>query len=331
MLTIAAVDIGYRNTKLVYQAGTQGRVRSLHFPSIAVKASTQMATEVMSQRDTRLVRVDDESLEVGPDARLLLGPRSNQILHEAFVGTLEYRALFYGALSYIGLPRIDVLVGGLPVRHMESGQAALEAFMQGTHEVPGLGEVTVRNAKVIPQPLGGLMHHNTMSTARNDRETVLLVDPGYFTLDWTAAEGFRHLPALTGSFPAGISSGLLVVADLLSRELGTPVNDLDAIDRQLRRPTFRYGGVEFSRPDIEEALQAALKPGIVEMRNRVGAALGIDRIVLCGGGALFYEPLVREAWPRHEVTVMEDPLMANVRGFHVLARNLAQRHREVAA
>ena len=77
MTTIAAIDIGYRNTKYVCQANPREPVRSHHFPSTAVKAEANPAIgDALAQRDTRLVEVDGMAYEVGPDARLLLGPRS---------------------------------------------------------------------------------------------------------------------------------------------------------------------------------------------------------------------------------------------------------------
>ncbi len=334
MTTIAAIDIGYRNTKYVCQANPREPVRSNHFPSTAVKAEAFPAIgDALAQRDTRLVEVDGMAYEVGPDARLLLGPRSTQVLHEDFIDTPEYRALFLGALSYMGLSEIDVLVGGLPVRHMAAGKSALEAFMQGEHRVPGLGTVTIHRASVVPQPVGGLVHHLRHSApgARSD-DVQLLVDPGFFTLDWTCAEGLKYLPALTGSFAAGISSGLKAVAEIVSEELSVPFSDLDVLDRKLRQPEIRIGGREFDRNRIDEAIRKALRPGIIEMRNQIGSAVTVDRIVLCGGGAGYYEPLIREAWPNHSVVVLEDPLMANVRGFHLLAAQQARRFvPEVAA
>jgi len=332
MTVTAAIDIGYRNTKIVHQRHGAAANES-HFPSIAVPAQAQAATgAALARRNTRLVEVDGQEYEVGPDAHLLLGPRSTQVLHEDYIHTPEYRALLLGGLSYIGEPRIDVLVGGLPVRHLGTGQARLEALMAGPHTVPGIGSVSIGRVVVIPQPLGGLIHHLRRPGAAAVQQTTLLVDPGFFTLDWTCAEGLKYLPAMTGSFPAGIASGLQAAAEHISEVIDTPFGDLDTLDRKMRQPEIRIAGRVVDRARLEEKIREALQPGIMEMRNRIGGALSIDRIVVCGGGAAYYAPLIREAWPHHPVAVVDEPLMANVRGFHSLASSaMAGSRQEVAA
>lgn len=329
-MTIAAIDIGYRNTKIAFSH--RGLPKTLLFPSLAPRAQHQaLAGATLPHRNTRLVEVDEQTYEIGEDAHLLLGPRSNQVLHEDFVQTPEYHALLLGALSHIGASQIDVLVGGLPVRHIDGHKTALEALMRGAHRLPGLGEIHVRRAVVIPQPLGGLIHHQSQTTAPDTEETVLLVDPGYFTLDWTCAQGLKYLPAMTGSFPAGISSGLRAAADRISGQLGAPFDDLDTLDRKLRQKTVRIAGHNFARDELDGIIADALRPGLVEMKNRLGKAQSIDRIVVCGGGAPYYRPLLEDTWPHLPIEVADDPVMANVRGFYRLALDLSARQQPAGA
>jgi len=331
MATIAAVDIGYRNTKILAHDTRNNTTREWLFRSIAVPASSSSQTGAgLVRRDTRRVEVDGVPYEAGPDAHLLLGPRSTSVLHEDFIHTPEYHALFLAALSYIGDEEIDVIVGGLPVRHLDGSKSDLEALMIGTHHVPGLGTVHVHHSAVIPQPMGALIEE--LSRAGNVTEqTVLLIDPGYFTLDWTAAQGLKHLPPLTGSFPAGVSAGLRAVAEHIRQCTGKPFDDLNALDRKIRNQQLALSDLTLERDTLAVLMREGLHPGITEMKNQLGEAHLIDRIVLCGGGASWFEPLVRESWSNLPVSLIERPVSANARGFLQLAADLAGLQHGVAA
>ena len=331
MATIAAVDIGYRNTKVFAHDTKNGTTREWLFRSIAVPAGASSQTGAgLVRRDTRRVEVDGVPYEVGPDAHLLLGPRSTCVLHEDFIRTQEYRAMFLAALSYIGDHDIDVLVGGLPVRHFDGGKSDLEALMGGSHDVPGLGTVHVRRAMVIPQPMGALIEELSRS-GNVTEQTVLLIDPGYFTLDWTAARGLKHLPPLTGSFPAGVSAGLRAVAEHIRQETGRPFDDLNVLDHKIRDGKLMLADLKLGADTLASLMHEGLRPGIVEMKNQIGDGRLVDRVVLCGGGATWFEPLIREAWANLPISVIERPVSANARGFLQLAADMAGLQRGVAA
>ncbi len=56
---------------------------------------------------------------------------------------------------------------------------------------------------------------------------------------------------------------------------------------------------------------------------RVGSVADIDRIVLVGGGARFFQPGIRARFPDHPIEVAESGIFANVRGFQIAGERLA--------
>lgn len=331
MTTLAAVDIGYGNTKFTYQVDG-APAQEVLFRSIAAPASARLAgTESLGKRDTRLVHVEDTAFEIGPDAHLALGPWGVPILHDDYIDSPEYYALFLGALSYIGQSKIDVMVTGLPVQHMQTHRDRLAQRLSGDHQVEGLGTVQIGRVVVTAQPVGGLLHAMATDGTLATAQTTLLVDPGYLTLDWCGAEGHQLMTGVEGSIDTGVSVGLQAAAKYITEQLGAPFRDLVLLDRKLRSRVIRVAGKVLDYVKINHLITEALRPGVAAMRNQLRNAQSFDRIVVCGGGADYYRDLVRETWPNHSVQVVRDPVMANVRGYLHMASHLAGAMKGVAA
>ncbi len=333
MSTIAAIDIGYGNTKLRYQVDLKPP-EEMFFRSIAApsQADHSVSGGPLRSRDTRLVQADGLDYEVGPDADALLPPRQVRVLHEDYIRTTQYRALFLGALSYIGQSQIDLLVTGLPVHLLNTDQKALESMLQGAHEVPGIGNVTIKRVRVIAQPIGGLLAHIGDADPQDVKErSSLLIDPGFFTLDWTGVKGLQYQPALTGSAPAGFSLALRAAAKAISNRLGMPFDNLDLLDERLRYSTLRIGPTEIDREWIAQVVQNALRPAVTGIQNQLAKGALFDQILVCGGAASYYAPIVREIWPEHPVHLLDEPVMSNVRGFFALAEQLNRKPAKEAA
>lgn len=323
MNTTAAIDIGYRNTKCMFRTVQNQPARTLLFPSLALPAAGSPPGRLLDRRNTRLVEVDDIQYEVGPDADLLSGVHTALVLHENYINTPEHQALFLGALSYMGMSEIDVLAVGLPVEFMAHQSDDLKKRLAGVHTVPGLGQVRVKHVVVLPQPVGGLIDHLTrlgVSEAEAPR-TTLMIDPGFFTVDWTASRGLKYLPAMTGSFPAGVSQVLQSMARNLSDELGVRYDNLHSLDRAMVSGELRVAGQAIDIHNHLDHARERLVPAIHALCNQVGAGLDIDRIVVGGGGANIIAPLIKHAFPKHQIEQMPTPVMANVRGFFLMAEN----------
>ena len=328
---VAGIDIGYRNTKVLFASGGQSP-KSFCFPSLALPALDSMGTGLeLDKRDTVIVQVDDEVLEVGPDIELALGPHSAFVLHNDYIKTPTHMALFRGALAYIGKSKIDVLVVGLPVNHIETHAQTLIKRLQGKHPVPGVGEVVIEKVRVVPQPFGTMVDQSRHEIENADSQhRVLILDPGFFTLDWVTLQGQKHLPRYTGSFPAGVSHALDTLARCLSRELGEVVEDLAMVDRGVTRGYWTIYNKKIPLSRYLDTYHKVLEPGLQAIKRQFGSEQSIQRILLSGGGASLYKPLVAATFPRLPLVVVEDPVMSNARGFLELARHLSRQHLDIA-
>ncbi|KAA3652181.1 MAG: hypothetical protein DWQ11_12265 [Proteobacteria bacterium] len=85
------------------------------FPSIAPQASVgaDLSGGVFQKRNTVTVDVNGVLYEVGRDAKLAQDASYGRVLDSKFSLSDVYMALVRGAISYMGVPHIDVLVLGL--------------------------------------------------------------------------------------------------------------------------------------------------------------------------------------------------------------------------
>ena len=69
----------------------------------------------------------------------------------------------------------------------------------------------------------------------------LVIDPGYYTLDWVVAQGIKVNGARSGAQPGGMSSVLGAMAESISQRIGVQITDVSAIDDAIRtgqKPRF---------------------------------------------------------------------------------------------
>ena len=79
-------------------------------------------------------------------------------LHEDYIESDSYKALFFGSLIESGSDTIDILVTGLPVNHCtEKKKRALENKLKGIHKVNEKNTINIKKVIVIEQPIGSYM------------------------------------------------------------------------------------------------------------------------------------------------------------------------------
>mgnify|MGYP000026372099 FL=1 len=325
MKTVRAIDIGYGNTKYV-ASRSEREIQCAMFPSLAPVASQlELSTGMVTTRDTVAVEVEGVKYEVGPGARLGLKAHHARILHGDYVTTPEYLALVRGALSCMQLSHVDLLVVGLPVGLMNSKARALAARLKGRHPVGNGREVEVRHVWTLAQPLGGFLDYATrQGTYETLAEQVnLIIDPGYYTVDWLTGLGLKAMPERTGSFAGGTHAILQAIARGVSEQLGVAYTDLDAIDRALPRNRLTIGERVIDLAPHGWPAQARVNEAVNAIANSVGDALDVHNIILVGGGARFYEAAVRRRFPAPRLIVAPDPIFANVRGFQIAGEHHA--------
>lgn len=312
---VRAIDVGYGNTKFIIDDHRTCRI----IPSLAPRADAHRArTTLMRDRHTSVVMVDGKAFEVGEDAGLFLS--SVSVLHSDYIETPEYRALLYGALDAMQTPKLDLLVTGLPVHLHESRWERLKALLVGAHEIRPGTTVEIRDAAIVIQPLGGFVAH---SHERGDwrthaDETYLIVDLGFFTVDWMVTRGLKELPGLSDSVECGVSQYVKCIEEQLSAQLGDAHTNLKRLDEGLRKGRLRIKGRSVSLEPFHREAQVVVDRAIGALRNRVGSAQEIDQIIVVGGGAPYFVAGLRAAFPEHPIATVSDPVCANVRGFQLI-------------
>jgi plasmid segregation protein ParM len=242
-----------------------------------------------------------------------------------------YLALLRGAIYYMGVDHIDLLGLGLPVSTYVQHKAGLADRVIGVHQC-GPRSVEVRRVRVYPQPLGGFFDYSVRSRlfAQMSNETNLLIDPGYFTLDWLMTQGIKTIDARSGAAnDGGMGSILRTIAKAIAQDLKVDESELGEvgrIDAALRgEAKLRLFGELVNVEKYRVMGVAKAEEAINSMMHTIGRTGDIVNIVLVGGGSHFYLEPIMDRFPKHKIAVAHDPVFANVRGFQLIGEQQAGR------
>lgn len=327
---VRAVDVGRGNTKFI-SAIRNGELRCEMFPSQAHPSEVAVEAEAWgTRRKTVGIPAGGLVYEVGPDVHLAADVfNANVLQHDRYCDTPEYLALLLGALHYMQVDRIDLLVVGLPVAtyKLKSLVTALERRLTGEHELGKGKRVKVLRAKAIAQPAGALMHYGLLQSkvAQLRKERSLIIDPGRRTFDWLVTQGMQQIEKRSHSVPRGMHDVLHAIVEGISRSTGSHYRDYDTVDAALR--TGKQPVVFQAEYDLARHLPLARKipeQAVAEMMHYVGDASDIRNIILVGGGAFFYRAALKSAFPNHAIHELKDPIFANVKGFQQAGMELAR-------
>lgn len=322
--TVRAVDVGYGNTKFtVGMLDQEFEAICDMFPSLTPTAlQNDFSRAIGQQRDTHKIEIRGETYECGKEVRLALGGGSHdRVLDENFCLSNRYLALVRAALAYMGVDEIDCLVLGLPLTTYEAKRRSLEQAVAGAHEI-GNKTIKVHKVTVVPQPMGGFYDYvvqNNMTDAI-DHEMNLIIDPGYYTLDWVVSQGSRPIDSRSAAVnEQGASTILTAVRDAIEADLSCDPGDIMRIDESLRtgrvlRVHGKHVDLEKYRPLIRQIADSAVNKLITGTRGIVD----IENVILVGGATHLYHDAVKARFPNLEVHTGGNPVYANVRGFQML-------------
>lgn len=326
-LIVRAVDVGSGNTKFV-TAASGADIRCVSFPSVAYPSSDGLPSWPSGdRRKTTFIPIGALFYEVGPEVALAADTFRAKQLHDEYTESPEYMALLRGALGMMKVSHIDLLVVGLPVALFAVKKAALEKAMTGKHDVGDGKTVTVAKALAVAQPQGALVHYASVhqKMAEIGKEQSLIIDPGSRTFDWLVAQGMRLVQKQSHSINRGMSDVLRLIADAITKDIGTPYRDYDAIDLALRtgKPP-----VIFQKPyDMKHLMplaESVADQAVSSMKEWLEAPHSLQNIILVGGGAFLFRKAVKAAFPRHRIHEVKEPMFANVRGFQLAGQNYAR-------
>ncbi|WP_420475184.1 PRTRC system protein D [Noviherbaspirillum sp. ST9] len=321
---VRAVDVGFGNTKFVTGC-TDNDIRCASFPSVAYPSARDLSmVPAAERRKTLAVPIDGLFYEVGPEVGLAAESFRATQMHDRYTETPEYAALLCGALGMMKVAIVDLLVVGLPVAALASKKSALEKAMTGKHEVGGGRTVTVRKALAIAQPQGALVYYASLHQKWKaiEQEQSLIIDPGARTFDWLVAKGMRLVQKKSHSVNRGMFDVLQAIATEISADIGMPYRDFDAIDIALR--TGKNPMIYQKPYDIAPLMPIArtiAQQAVSSMMQWIEAAYSFQNIILVGGGAFLFKKAVKEAFPKHRIHEVKEPMYANVKGFQIAGMN----------
>lgn len=333
-LTVGSIDVGYGNTKYVAGADENGELVYGSFPSITPLASNQsISGNMFMARDTKIVDVDGTHFEVGVETEALISGSNTdaaKVLDESYIFSPQYKALFLGALSYMGQEKYDILVLGLPVNYIRNADKLAELFT-GEFELADNKKCTIKEVLVIPQPLGGFYQVAIDNDLYEDmlEEYNLIIDPGYLTFDVLTTKGLSPIDQRSDAIPGGMSKILNALAKSISQQIDRTYDDLSAIDNAIRKPR------KIKNPDGKIEMKRALKIGkeiieldehikkttpviensITAMKNIVKTYDNIENIILVGGAENIFLRRIEKHLIDREILKADNSLFSNAIGF----------------
>lgn len=330
-IVVRAIDVGFGNTKFV-TASANGRVDCAHFPSLAYFGHSEEPVESMGgRRRTIQVPVDGLLYEVGPDVELAADRFRSRQLHDGYTETAEYRAFTTGALHYMRLETIDLLVVGLPVSQFMAKRAALQRAMTGTFDAGRKRRIVVRRVLVVPQPQGALFWYAMQNGGiESTQRKTLVMDVGSRTFDWLVTRGLRVVPNMSDSVARGVSDILRHIADAVGARIKEDYRDLDAVDAALRSGRIlRLYQEDHDLKKFDPAIRKIADQALNFVLARLDGPQDLENIILVGGGAYLYTKSVKRRFPKHRIIEVDEPMYANVRGFQLLGEQYVRERPEL--
>jgi plasmid segregation protein ParM len=323
LMSAVGLDIGYSNLCVVH--GSEGKPATKILPAGAGPV-TMLPENIGGGRIDSgvLITVDGEEWAGGVEPDSLQG--WSRELHEDYPSTRTYRALFLAALSVCGLSRVSHLVTGLPTSHYldEKRRKALTDRLTGAHEIAPGKRVTVDKVTVIAQPAGAYMDFVSQTKDLDiiQEGRVLIIDPGFYSVDWVTVDQGKLRPGSSGSSFSAMSVLLEEVSRLIKDDKGANIEP-DRIELALRngRQTMYVSSERTDlTPYIRQAQETVTRHVMTDLKRSSRLATNaVDLILMAGGGASIYAPAAKEAFPNAQLVELKDPVMANARGFWQIA------------
>lgn len=315
-MIIRPLDIGYQITKMMRKVDNKWELFSM--PSIApIYSGIDMSGGLLDKRDTEIVDVEGIMYEIGPDANDLQSTDTVKALDSNYISSDYYKALFYGSLAYMNEDKIDLLVVGLPVNNLMRAED-LKKLTVGKHTISEGRTIEVKDALVVPQPLGGL--YAALNSDDDDFEDLrdsynLIIDPGSVTFDFLFTHGKKANENRSDAYPGGMIKVLKAIAKSIQEKYQKPYNNLTAIEKALQK-----GGEKRvvklpwkkEKEDLVEHIKntkSVLESSVTTMKNKVGdgSEQQIDNIILVGGGASIFKKQIEHQYEHYDIKILNEP------------------------
>lgn len=313
---VVGIDVGYSGTKIATAQGTYV------LPSAAGPIDL-LPDRFGAADDTILVQIAGQTWAAGVEPTRF--QRYSRVLHSDYPRSEQYRALFLAGLVRSGCRDVGVLVTGLPVSQYADKERVqdLKSLLTGRHQPTEKSEIKVQSVFVYPQPLGSWAEVVATEGEDFSRLRTLVLDPGYFSVDYTIIAGGELRQHSSGTSTQAMSALIdhISFAIRLSHG-GSPA--VDEIEKSLRTgETLTYRGQGIDLVPIIKAVAADRIPAILDsVRSAIRHEGDLDAVILTGGGASAYADSVRQTFQvgGTRVIIPASPATANARGFLRLAQ-----------
>lgn len=327
---LLGIDIGFGFSKTVTRFGADA------FPSV-VGDWTPVEVQIggFERTDLEALGYQGRQYLVGERA-LKVGTRLFVGLSREWLDTVPYRLLALNAIRR-RVPQNGLsvtVVTGLPVGDIPHHLATVKHHLEGTHRLeilpPGRPwEVTIAEARVIPQPLGTVFSQvldddGNLTDARLVEMRIGVLDVGFRTSDYFTLQGFEVIPAQCLTRNTGIAELLLD----LSREIGSRYGvetDPHALNDVVLRKTLFVGSrtIDISG-SIEPLLDRHAEAILAHARMLWGdEARGLHVVWMTGGGAQLLGARLQHLAPH--ATLVTNPRIQNAVGYYRFGCHLAKR------
>lgn len=318
------VDVGFGYTKAM------DGIRTIVFPSIispAVKTGFWPFREERTDRQIDLldhlsVTLDGETHFIG-NLALNQGRFAYATLDRIRTQTPEYKLLFLTALSlFVESPGEPFsVVTGLPVDDFED-RDILERSFKGKFSISLTGEEVsfiVKELTVIPQGCGAFMDLLFPDSREEINEIyaegpVGIVDIGYKTTDFVLMQSAEFSWRFSGSIKHGMGMIYQAAVSKFS-DVYRGNFDLKSVEEAMREGVICWLGERIAVDrDLLDSDCHGLAQEIAAWIHERWREQKLSRILCAGGGSLMLKPFLKKVFP--EMVFMEEPHLANVRGFH---------------
>ncbi|HUX78064.1 MAG TPA: ParM/StbA family protein [Anaerolineae bacterium] len=317
------LDLGFHSTKAICGE------RWARFPSFVTRPAESLFSlnghgQIMVQSGYGCYLVGEEAVKKG-----LAGARKETA---EWIASPEYvGGLFYGALSELTLgTAVSVsLVTGLPLADYARDKGALRERLQGVHRFEREGRrgqtVTVESVRVVPQAWGVVL-----ALLLDDRgrivcpeladSKVAVIDVGGHTVNYLSVDGLSDIPSESKSTERGAWNVVRAVREYLDQAHPglARLRDHRLMEAVIAGEIYDQG----LRVDLAPVVRPILDDVGQEIVDTAGQYWGpgaatFRQVIVCGGGAYLWGAHVRRAF--RQAMVMEQPEMANARGFYRFA------------
>ncbi len=299
------LDIGTNYTK-----ATADGEKVITFPSLVVYGE---------EKEWSLKGEAEREVYVGEEASYMAQNMENvevlRPLHEGRLMHSSYIELAKHALQMLDAVNNKFVATGLPVKSSKKERAELVDELKTALECDIL---------LLPQPVGSMAYMNV--------NTGVCIDIGFGTTDVIVLADMEYLKGDT--LLVGVDKIYENMEMTIRNKFGITITP-EEMTKLLSEENFRVGKVRggkkiaVSREDVIEEYNQMMKSWVERIVNRVNMLLEglsislVENIILTGGGAKL--PNVEEEFRDHfkdigDISVPDDPVTANAKGFYKLAK-----------